>query len=140
MHYIISSREDFRVGMFVPEMMQFLPCGREEEELVVSHRLVKDWNASTQLVFGLPFLSGIRTIDTELNITFGRSSFNPTTSVLSIPATFAQVQYPIEYMLISYCIVTMTSDFQIANIYDLNYIPSDINVFVGMTGVRLAPQ
>ncbi len=94
-HYVISNREDFRVGTFVPEMMQFLPCGRESEDVVVHHRLVRAWNASTQLVFGLPFLSGIRTIDTELNITFGRSSFDPSTSVLSIPATFSQVQFPI---------------------------------------------
>lgn len=43
-------------------------------------------------------------------------------------------------MVVSYLIVTMTSDFQITNIYDLDYIPSDINVFVGMTGVQLAPQ
>jgi hypothetical protein len=35
----------------------------------------------------------------------------------------------------------MESDFQITNIYDLNSIPSDINVFVGMTGVNtVAPQ
>jgi hypothetical protein len=25
------------------------------------------------------------------------------------------------------------------NIYDLGYIPNDINVFVGMTGVKTAP-
>lgn len=43
-------------------------------------------------------------------------------------------------MLISYLIVTMSSDFQITNIYDLEYIPNDINVFVGMTGIRLAPE
>jgi hypothetical protein len=34
----------------------------------------------------------------------------------------------------------MDSDFQITNIYDLNYIPADINVFVGMTGVKTAPE
>lgn len=34
----------------------------------------------------------------------------------------------------------MSSDFQITNIYDLDYIPNDINVFVGMTGIRLAPE
>ena len=29
----------------------------------------------------------------------------------------------------------MDSEFQITNIYDLDFIPTDINVFVGMTGV-----
>lgn len=53
--------------------------------------------------------------------------------------SFNQVQYPVEYILISYLIVTMDSQFQITNIYDLDYIPSDINVFVGMTGVKTAP-
>lgn len=38
--------------------------------------------------------------------------------------------------MISYLIVTMDSEFQITNIYDLDYIPGDINVFVGMTGVK----
>jgi len=42
--------------------------------------------------------------------------------------------------MISYIIVTMDSQFQITNIYDLDYIPADINVFVGMTGVRTAPK
>lgn len=32
----------------------------------------------------------------------------------------------------------MDSEFQITNIYDLDYIPTDINVFVGMTGVQTA--
>ncbi len=34
----------------------------------------------------------------------------------------------------------MDSDFQMTNIYDLSYIPNDINVFVGMTGVKTAPN
>lgn len=85
-------------------------------------------------------MAGIRTIDTELNVTFGKSTFNTNKSILTVPVNFSQVQFPIEYMLISYLIVTMSSDFQITNIYDLDYIPNDINVFVGMTGIRLAPE
>ena len=27
-HYLITAREDFRVGTFVPETTQFLPCGK----------------------------------------------------------------------------------------------------------------
>jgi hypothetical protein len=27
-HYVLSAREDFRVGTFVPETAQFLPCGK----------------------------------------------------------------------------------------------------------------
>ena len=135
-HYVISAREDFRVGTFVPETAQFLPCGRQASELIVNHKLVRGWNASKKLVFGLPFLSGIRTMDTDMNINFNKSTFDPETSLLQIPMTFDDVQFPVEYLLISYLIVTMDSEFQITNIYDLDYIPGDINVFVGMTGVK----
>jgi hypothetical protein len=31
----------------------------------------------------------------------------------------------------------MDSIFQITNIYNLSYIPSDLNSFVGMTGINL---
>jgi hypothetical protein len=135
-HYVISAREDFRVGAFVPETAQFLPCGKEASELIVSHKLVRAWNASKKLVFGLPFLSGIRTMDTEININFNKSTFDTETSLLQIPMTFDNVQFPVEYLLISYLVVAMNSDYQITNILDLDYIPSDLNVFVGMTGVR----
>lgn len=33
----------------------------------------------------------------------------------------------------------MSSDYQITNIYDLNNIPSDVNVFIGMTAIQTAP-
>lgn len=89
-------------------------------------------------MFGLPFLSGIRTIDPEMNIQFNRSEFDTTTGLLTIPVRFEQVQYPIEYLLISYLIVTMESDFQVVNLFDLNNLPEDISVFVGMTGVSTA--
>jgi hypothetical protein len=137
-HYLISAREDFRVGTFVPETTQFLPCGKEASELIVNHKLVRVWNASKKLVFGLPFLSGIRTMDSEININFNKSTFDPETNLLQIPMSFDDVHFPVEYLLISYLIVTMDSEFQITNIYDLDYIPGDLNVFVGMTGVRTA--
>jgi hypothetical protein len=34
----------------------------------------------------------------------------------------------------------MDSEFQITNIYDLDYVPTDINVFIGMTGIQTAPN
>lgn len=43
-------------------------------------------------------------------------------------------------MLVGYIIVTMDSEFQVTNIYDLDYVPTDINVFIGMTGVQTAPN
>ena len=124
------------MGTFVPETAQFLPCGKEASELIVNHKLVRGWNASKKLVFGLPFLSGIRTMDTEININFNKSTFDAETSLLQIPMAFDDVHFPVEYLLISYLVVAMDSEFQITNIYDLDYIPGDLNVFVGMTGVK----
>ena len=108
-HYVITAREDFRVGKFVPQTAQFLPCRKESKDLIVSHKLVRPWQASKKLVFGLPFLSGIRTMDPQMNINFNKSSFDPETNLLQISMSFEQVQYPVEYILISYLIVTMDS-------------------------------
>ncbi len=124
------------MGTFVPETAQFLPCGKEASDLIVSHKLVRAWKASKKIVFGLSFLSGIRTMDTEININFNKSTFDAETSLLQIPMAFDNVHFPVEYLLISYLVVAMDSEFQITNIYDLDYIPEDLNVFVGMTGVK----
>lgn len=52
------------MGTFIPDSVDFLPCGKTSEQSIISHRLVKEWNASDSLVFGITFLAGIRTIDT----------------------------------------------------------------------------
>lgn len=75
-------------------------------------------------------------MDSEINVNFNKSTFDAETSLLQIPMSFDDVHFPVEYLLISYLIVTMNSEFQITNIFDLDYIPGDLNVFVGMTGVK----
>ena len=99
------------MGTFVPETAQFLPCGKEASDLIVNHKLVKAWNAIKKQVFGLPFLSGIRTMDTEMNINFNKSTFDVETSLLQIPMAFDNVHFPVEYLLISYLVIAMNSEF-----------------------------
>jgi hypothetical protein len=57
--------------------------------MIINHKIIVPWqDSATQQVFGLPFLSGIRTIDPEMNIQFNRSEFDTTTGLLTIPVRF----------------------------------------------------
>lgn len=67
------------------------------------------------------------------------ATFDPKLNLLTFPFKTDQASNPIEFLYLSYVIVTMNSDFQITNMYDLSYIPSDVNIFVGMTAVKTAP-
>jgi len=101
---------------------------------------MKPWNASTKNIFVIPFLSGIKTFDPELNVIFDVATFDAKSNMLAIPFKTDQASNPIEFLYLSYIIITMDSDFQITNMYDLSSIPSDVNIFIGMTAVKTAPQ
>lgn len=66
---------------------------------------------------------------------FDVATFNASQNKLTIPFKTDQASNPIEFLYLSYIIVTMNSDFQITNMHDLSYIPSEVNVFIGMTAV-----
>ena len=140
-NYVITARDDFRVGLFIPDLSDILPCNSNNISTistVISYKLIKPWSSTKKIIFAIPFLSGIKTYDQEMNINFKKSSFDTNTSLMQIPLRLDQLNSTIELIMISYFVFAADSDFRIANISDLSAIPSDINTFVGVTGVKAA--
>ena len=140
-NYAITARDDFRVGLFIPDLSDILPCNSNTISTistVISYKLIKPWSSTKKTIFVIPFLSGIKTSDREINIKFKKPSFDSITSLMQIPLSVDKLNSTIELIMISYFVIAVDSGFQLEPINDLSAIPSDVNTFVGVAAVKTA--
>ena len=140
-NYAITARDDFRVGLFIPDLSDILPCNSNTISTistVISYKLIKPWSSTKKTIFVIPFLSGIKTSDREININFKKPSFDSITSLMQIPLSVDKLNSTIELIMISYFVIAVDSGFQLEPINDLSAIPSDVNTFVGVAAVKTA--
>lgn len=116
-----------------------LLCGSTSVNNRVHYHLPHEWNASKDYIYALPFISGIKTLDNSLNLAFTDASFDPSLNVLYVNFDSSMMESPIEVLYLSYMVFTMNSELQISSLVDLSSIPSNINIFVGVSSIVPAP-
>ena len=59
--YIVSARDDFRVGSFTADITSLMAISDNNTILTLNNQLVKPWNGNRGKVYAFPFISGIKT-------------------------------------------------------------------------------
>jgi hypothetical protein len=92
-------------------------------------------NASTEYLYVIPFIRGLRTFDLLTTFSFTSAKFTPANNTLSVTLNISYVKAPLETLYLSYLIFNMDSDLEITSFSSLSYAPSNVNVFVGVSGI-----
>lgn len=77
----------------------------------------------------------MRTYDQDLLLSFVDSSFNVSVGRLEVMLETRYRKYPLEFLSISYLIFDMSSDLFITSLFNLTFVPSGINSFLGVSSV-----
>jgi hypothetical protein len=77
----------------------------------------------------------LRTYDLNINFTFTSTNFNSSSNLLEIELLISYLKFPLESLYISYLIFNMGSDLEITSLTNLTYAPTNVNVFIGMSGI-----
>lgn len=141
-YFLVSARQDFAVGIFVagttlliPDSATILSAHLNGSYTRVHEHLPHKLNASSDYLYAIPFISGLRTFDQNLNCSFVSSFFNSSQGILYVDLLISYQKYPLESLYISYLIFNMQSDLEITSFSNLTFTPTYVNVFIGVSGV-----
>jgi hypothetical protein len=95
---------------FYVDNAQLLEGSPNGSSASIHHHLPHPWTQSADFVYAIPFVSGIRTFDQNLNFSFEEATFDAAANVLSIVVMTSYKKYPLEGLTISYLIFNMASD------------------------------
>lgn len=103
--------------------------------VTLRHHKAHSINASSEYLYVIPFIRGLRTFDLFVNFSFSSARYNPANDSLTISLKVSSPKTPIETLYLSYLIFDMESDLEITSFSSLSYAPSSVNVFVGVSGM-----
>lgn len=83
----------------------------------------------------IPFISGVRTFDLATNFSFTSASYDSSSNSILIKLLLSYMKTPIESLYLSYLIFNMESDLEITSFANFSYTPTNINVFIGVSGI-----
>ena len=141
-YLLVSARQDFAVGIFVAgitlairDSATILSAQSNGSSIRVHEHLPHKLNVSSDYLYAIPFISGLRTFDQNLNCSFVSSFFNSSLGILYVDLMISYQKYPLESLYISYLIFNMESDLEITSFSNLTFTPTNVNVFIGVSGV-----
>jgi hypothetical protein len=104
--------------------------------LSIRHHVANAPNVTSDYLYSLPFISGIRTFETNLNFSFTSSHFNHTIRALDVDFFIGSSKFPIETLYISYFIFNIASDLEVTSLSGLSYLPTNVNAFIGVSDIN----
>ena len=142
-YYLVSGRKDFSVGIFLAsnwglniDNAGLIYNSGKNTSLSIRYHLSNAPNATSDYLYSLPFISGIRTFETNLNFSFTSSHFNNSIKALDVEVEIGSSKFPIETLYISYFIFNIASDLEVTSLSGLSYIPTNVNAFIGVSGIN----
>lgn len=101
-YFLVSARQDFAVGIFVagiseaiPDSATILSAQTNGSSVRVHEHLPHKLNVSSDYLYAIPFISGLRTFDQNLNCSFVSSSFNSSQGILYVDLMISYLKYPL---------------------------------------------